>query len=75
VAIDYERMSRVRPMQKAMLTRAKKRGYDAVRSACVEAIAEWDRIGAWPDDWSNWQRAIDDAAFAEQRPFVRLEQL
>ena len=37
--------------------------------------AEWDRIGAWPDDWSNWQRAIDDAAFAEQRPFVRLEQL
>lgn len=21
---------------------------------------EWDEIGAWPDDWSRWQRALND---------------
>lgn len=73
--IDYERMARVRPMQKATLTRAKKRGYLAVLSACREAVAEWERIGCWPDDWSAWQRALDDAAIHENQTFISLADL
>jgi len=60
--IDYERMKRVRPMQKAALTRARKSGdSDKVVLACAAAVKEWDAIGCWPDDWSTWQIALDDA--------------
>jgi hypothetical protein len=63
--IDYERMKRTYPKQKAALTRAmnKKDGAqraDAVIVACRAAVIEWDAIGAWPDNWSRWQRALDD---------------
>ena len=34
---------------------------------CEKAVQEWDVIGAWPDEWSRWQRALDDATFAAQR--------
>jgi hypothetical protein len=59
--IDYARMRRVSPGQKAALTRAVKTK-DPVRVAavCKAAVAEWNEIGAWPDDWSRWQRALDD---------------
>ena len=60
--IDYERMKRVFPKQKAALTRAKKIGYSKVLAETVAAITEWNEIGAWPDNWSLWQRAIVDAA-------------
>jgi hypothetical protein len=61
-AIDYERMRRVSRAQRAALTRAINTG-DAERIAavCKAAVAEWDAIGAWPDDWSRWQRALSDA--------------
>jgi len=60
--IDYERMSRVYPRQKAALTRARNSGdSDKVVLACAAAVKEWDAIGCWPDDWSAWQRALDDA--------------
>lgn len=59
--IDYDRMNRVLPKQKAALTRAVKTGDpEKVAAACVAAMNEWDAIGAWPDDWSRWQRALDD---------------
>lgn len=72
MAIDYARMQRAFPKQKAALTRASKKTnaqerYVAVRAACKAAVKEWDEIGAWPDAWSNWQRALDDAAFNFQR--------
>lgn len=59
--IDYERMQREHPKQKAALTRAVKTG-DAEKVAAVikQAIVVWNEIGAWPDDWSTWQRALDD---------------
>lgn len=60
--IDYERMKRSYPKQKAALTRAQKKGYPAVLAACTAAVREWNAIGAWPDEWSRWQRALDDAA-------------
>ncbi len=67
MTIDYERMKRTYPKQKAALTRASKKAnaqerWVAVRAACKAAVAEWDAIGAWPDGWSTWQRALDDAA-------------
>jgi hypothetical protein len=60
--IDYERMRRVGRPQRAALTRAVNTG-DAKRIAavCKAAVTEWDAIGAWPDDWSRWQRALSDA--------------
>jgi hypothetical protein len=59
--IDYDRMRRTMPRHKAALTRAvKTRDPETVAAACKKAIAEWNEIGAWPDDWSAWQRALDD---------------
>lgn len=63
--IDYDRMQRVYPKQKAALTRAvnhwRKTGDGSkVEKACREAVREWDEIGCWPDSWANWQVALDD---------------
>lgn len=66
--IDYARMSRVYPKQKGALTRAIKTGDPAkIEAVCAAAVAEWDEIGGWPDEWSRWQRAFDDSRpwFAE----------
>ena len=51
--------------QKAALTRATKKGPEAVEDECRRAVAEWDSRQApfthgWPDDWARWQRALDD---------------
>jgi hypothetical protein len=60
--IDYDRMNRVRPHQKAALTRAIRSGSKArLLVACRDAVREWDKIGCWPDDWNVWQIALDDA--------------
>ena len=60
--IDYARMSRVRPGQKAALTRAvKTRDAERIAEVCKAAVAEWNAIGAWPDDWHRWQAALNDA--------------
>lgn len=60
--IDYARMNRVGPKQKAALTRAIKTGDpEKIAEVCKAAVAEWNEIGAWRDDWSHWQRALDDA--------------
>lgn len=59
--IDYERMRREYPRQKATLTRAVRSGNrDAVILACRNAVRVWDEIGCWPDDWHRWQAALDD---------------
>ena len=56
------RMSRVRPSQKAALTRAvKTRNPERIATVCRAAVREWDAIGAWPDDWHRWQAALNDA--------------
>jgi hypothetical protein len=71
--IDYARMKKLYPQQKAALTRAGK-DPDKVLAACQKAVREWNEIGAWPDEWSRWQRALDDAR-GWQRPHVSLEDL
>jgi hypothetical protein len=58
--IDYDRMNRTARKHKAALTRAKTGDPERVALACKAAVTEWDEIGAWPDNWSNWQRALDD---------------
>ena len=59
--IDYNRMNREHPKQKAALTRAIKTGDpERVAQACKAAIIEWNAVGAWPDDWARWQVALND---------------
>lgn len=70
--IDYDRMNRTMRKHKAALTRAGK-DRDKVLVACAAAVAEWDEIGAWPDNWSHWQRALDDVFPVFHAP--RLEDL
>lgn len=66
--IDYDRMRIEHPKQKAALTRASKtRDPEKVAAACIAAMNAWDEIGAWPDDWSRWQRALDDVLPWNQR--------
>lgn len=60
--IDYQRLTDLRRAQRMTLSNAINSG-DANRIAavCKAAVAEWNDLGAWPDDWSNWQRALNDA--------------
>jgi len=60
--IDYALMNRLHPKQKAALTRAVKTGDpETIARACKKAVEEWKQVGAWPDDWSRWQNALDDS--------------
>lgn len=60
--IDYARMNRILPKQKAALTRAIKSGDpERIAKVCKAAVIEWNEIGAWPDNWHRWQIALDDA--------------
>lgn len=60
----FNRMVRA---QRSALTRAVNGGIHLKVIACVnKAFNEFDRLG-WPDDWSDWQRARDDAQAALRR--------
>jgi hypothetical protein len=59
---------RTHAQQKAGLTRAMKTGNpEAVLAECRRTVAEW-RESQWPDDWSRWQRALDDVYPAFEAP-------
>lgn len=77
VPIDYAASNKVFRRQKAALTRAINSGdTNKVVLACKKAVTEWGQApfhGAWPDDWSRWQRALDDACGGFGGP--RLEDL
>lgn len=62
VPIDYKAAAKEFRQQKAALTRAINSGdRDKVVLACTKAVREWNQPArAWPDDWSRWQRALDD---------------
>ena len=59
--IDYDRMQKVWPKQRAALNRAKNTG-DArkVAQVCIDAVKVWDEIGCWPDDWALFERTLND---------------
>lgn len=68
---DYEAMKKELPKLRAALTRAKNSGdNDKVLEACRNAFARFEVIGT-PDQWHNWQRAMDDAENNKRmrRPF------
>lgn len=54
-------MRRENPKQMRKLKKAVEAN-DAVKVAnvCIETVKMWDEVGAWPDDWSALQRALDD---------------
>lgn len=59
--IDYDRMKREWPKQKAALTRAVKSGSaERVAAVCIAAVKAWDEVGAWPDDYSLFERSLND---------------
>lgn len=68
MTIDYDRMNRVWPVQKQALDAAVKLPASdleeeaarlrAVEDVCLAAMTEWDEIGAWPDDWGVFERAL-----------------
>lgn len=61
--VDYDELNRMVRRQRAALTRAVKSGQtDNVVLACRDAVREWGQPAAmWPDDWTRWQRDLDDA--------------
>ena len=85
--IDYARMQKSGPKLKAQLTRAQNKTdvqsrYFYVKQACTDAVREWNAVGAWIDNWSRWQQALNDAYFElpydssyRGTPCPRLEEL
>ena len=67
--IDYARANAMIRRQRAALTRAvNSRDPAKVILAAQKAVSEWNQPGmAWPDDWSRWQRALDDVLPWNQR--------
>jgi hypothetical protein len=51
------------PAQKAALTKAIKTGDTfTIARTVARAVAAWNGPdGYWPDQWTDWQRAIDDS--------------
>jgi hypothetical protein len=71
--VDYTALNRMVRRQRAALTRAKNSGdLDKLVVTVREAVIEWNQPGSmWPDDWSAWQRALDDALPFHQRVDIR----
>lgn len=59
--IDYEQAKKEMPKLKAALTRAKKKGPEAVIAAVDHAFDRFNAWGAWPDGWQAWSNARADA--------------
>lgn len=67
MTIDYALAAKRYPKQKAALTRAiNSKDRSKVLAACCKAVAEWNEVGAWPDEWSRWQRALGDVGLHVQ---------
>lgn len=54
---------------KAALTRAKKKGPDAIIAECNRALAIFE-IRGYPDSWHDWERAKGDAETAKRHALV-----
>lgn len=59
--IDYAQARTELPKLKAALTRAKKKGPEAVIEAVEHAFERFDAWGCWPDCWHTWSIAKSDA--------------
>lgn len=64
VGIDYKAANKVIRAQKGALTRARKRGPEAVILEVAKAFRRWDEPDIyWPDAWHTWSIAYSDAMF------------
>lgn len=63
---DYSALNAMVRKHKAALTRAKKKGPEAVIAACTSAYDDFDK-GMWPDDWPTWKIAEEDAKLEIRR--------
>lgn len=71
MSINYALANKQWPVQKAALTRAAKSGDTAKIIATTErTIAQWEEVGSWPDEWSRWQRALDDSFSRDRAAYV-----
>jgi hypothetical protein len=60
--------TRIMRKHKSALTKAQNSGDQSrILAAARNALAEFESTGLWPDCWSLWERAKDDATFALQR--------
>lgn len=57
---DKDAVTKELRKQRGKLTRAKKKGPQAVIDCCNAAMARFEIVG-YPDQWSEFQRAQDDA--------------
>lgn len=65
--IDYEQVTRSLRRHRGNLTRAKNKGdQQKIIDVCDAAFADFERYG-FPDQWSEFQRAREDAWWAIQR--------
>jgi hypothetical protein len=68
MSIDYALAQRLFTKHKAALTRAKKKGPEAVLEACERFFLDFDDNDLpLPDAWYTWERARYDATAAIQR--------
>lgn len=59
--IDFERMESEYLKARERVEEAVKLGDPvAVADAVIAAVTLWDDVGAWPDNWSYAQRALDE---------------
>lgn len=66
-AIDYEQVTRALRRHRGNLTRAKNKGdQQKIIDVCDAAFADFERYG-YPDQWSEFQVARQDARYALQR--------
>jgi hypothetical protein len=70
--VDYKPLTdKILRRQRAALTRATNSGdLDKLVKTVQAAVNEWSQ-SMWPDDWSRWQRALDDALPFNQRIDIR----
>lgn len=73
MTMDYDRVAAQKKYRsfKSRLTRLKNRkDYKGIIDLWNEFKAYYNNSNEpWPDAWSNWQRAADDAAFAIRSDF------
>lgn len=73
VRVDYDALNKMVKRQKAALTRARNSGNpEKVIIACRDAVREWNKPGAiWPDNWSLWERTLNDMLPWHQQVDIR----
>lgn len=59
---DYVALNAMVRKHKSALTRAKKKGPEAVIAACDAAFSDFDDT-MYPDSWHDWKRAKEDAQY------------